>query len=402
VTAAEPEWGRLLAGRTARMRASDIREILKVTVRPEVISLAGGLPAPELFPVEEIRQAYDRVLARDGAAALQYGASEGYQPLRELVAERLRTEGVPAEPGEVLMTNGSQQGLSLMAKLFLDPGDAVLCENPTYLGAVQAFDSYEASYRIVPMDEEGMRSDEVDALLAAGGVKFIYALPNFQNPSGRTMSLERRRTLVAGARRHGVPILEDDPYGELRFEGDALPSLRSFWPEGVVYLGTFSKILAPGFRLAWIVAPVDLFDRFVLAKQPADLHTATITQMVAYEVAKDAEFLEAHVERIREVYRERRDAMVQAMGEWFPPGCRWTRAAGGMFVWVELPEGVDARDLFVEALEENVAFVPGQPFHPDGSGQNTMRLNFSNVPPERIEEGVRRLGSAIAARLERR
>jgi 2-aminoadipate transaminase len=251
------------------------------------------------------------------------------------------------------------------------------------------------------MDDEGMRSDEVDGLLADGKVKFIYALPNFQNPSGRTMSLERRQRLVEAARRHGVPILEDDPYGELRFEGEPLPSLRSLWPEGVIYLGTFSKILAPGFRLAWVVAPPDLFDRFVLAKQPADLHTATITQMAAYAVAKDEAFLAAHVEQIRDVYRERRDAMLRAMGEWFPPGCRWTRAAGGMFTWVELPGGLDARELLVRALEDQVAFVPGQAFHTDGSGANTLRLNFSNVPPERIEEGIRRLGSAIAARLGR-
>jgi 2-aminoadipate transaminase len=397
----EPDWEQLLARRTARMRASDIREILKVTVRPEIISLAGGLPAPELFPVEEIRQAYDRILESDGAQALQYGASEGYQPLRELVAARLTGMGTPAEAEQVLITSGSQQGLSLMAKLFLDPGDLVLCENPTYLGAVQAFDSYEAAYRIAGMDDEGMRSDEVDGLLADGKVKLIYALPNFQNPSGRTMSLERRRRLVEAARRHGVPILEDDPYGELRFEGEPLPSLRSLWPEGVVYLGTFSKILAPGFRLAWVVAPPDLFDRFVLAKQPADLHTATITQMAAYAVAKDEAFLAAHVEQIRDVYRERRDAMLRAMGEWFPPGCRWTRAAGGMFTWVELPGGLDARELLVRALEDQVAFVPGQAFHTDGSGANTLRLNFSNVPPERIEEGIRRLGSAIAARLGR-
>jgi 2-aminoadipate transaminase len=395
----EPGWPGLLAARTARMRASDIREILKVTVRPEVISLAGGLPAPELFPVDEVRRAYGRVLAANGEAALQYGASEGYEPLRELLAERLSGPGVPAKPENVLITTGSQQGISLMAKLFLDPGDTVLCENPTYLGAVQAFDSYEASYAIAPMDEDGIRSGEVEAILAARRVKFIYALPNFQNPSGRTMSLERRRTLVAAARRHGVPILEDDPYGELRFEGERLPSLRSLWPEGVVYLGSFSKILSPGMRLGWAVIPDGLFDRFVLAKQPADLHTATITQMAAYEVARDSEFMDRHIARIRDVYRERRDVMLRALGEWFPPGCTWTRAAGGLFVWAELPRAIDTRELLAEAIEEKVAFVPGQPFHPDGSGSNTMRLNFSNVSPERIEEGVRRLGTAIARRL---
>ena len=397
----EPEWQGLLAARTAQMRASDIREILKVTVRPEVISLAGGLPAPELFPVESIRRAFDEVLKTAGREALQYGASEGYEPLRKLLAERLTGLQVPARPENILVTSGSQQGLALMAKLFLDPGDTVLCENPTYLGAVQAFDSYQAAYAIVPMDEDGMRTQEVEALLARRRVKFIYALPNFQNPSGRTMSPERRIELVAAARKHGVPILEDDPYGELRFEGEHLPSLRSLWPEGVVYLGSFSKILSPGFRLAWAVVPDGLFERFLLAKQPADLHTSTITQMAAHRVASDTAFMDAHIAHICEVYRERRDVMVRAMGEWFPPGCTWTRASGGLFVWAELPPSIDTRELLAEAIEQNVAFVPGQPFHPDRSGTNTMRLNFSNVTPDRIEEGVRRLGIAIARRLGR-
>lgn len=388
-----------LATRTSRMHASDIREILKVTSRPEVISLAGGLPAPELFPVERIRQAFESVLARDGQVALQYGPSEGYQPLRELIAARLTLLGVPAAAGNILVINGSQQGLDLVAKLFLDPGDAVLCENPTYLGAIQAFDSYEARYVIAPMDESGMQTDNLDTLLSDPTVKFIYALPNFQNPSGRTMSMERRDTLVEAARRHGVPIVEDDAYGELRFEGESLPSLCSLWPEGVIYLGTFSKILAPGFRLAWAVIPQPLYDRFVLAKQPADLHTAMVTQMAACEVASDHDAMADHIDRLRDVYRSRRDTMLRALGEWFPPGCTWTSPSGGLFVWAELPLSIDTRELLAEAIENNVAFVPGQAFHPDGSGNNTMRLNFSNVAPDRIEQGVKRLGRAIAIRL---
>ncbi|MCA9829471.1 MAG: PLP-dependent aminotransferase family protein [Dehalococcoidia bacterium] len=381
------------------MHASDIREILKVTSRPEVISLAGGLPAPELFPVDRIRRAFESVLARDGQVALQYGPSEGYQPLRELVAARLTSLGVPAASTNVLVINGSQQGLDLVAKLFLDPGDAVLCENPTYLGAIQAFDSYEARYVIAPMDDDGMQTGVLDALLADRAVKFIYALPNFQNPSGRTLSAARRRALVETARRHGVPIVEDDAYGELRFEGEPLPSLRSLWPEGVIYLGTFSKILAPGFRLAWAVIPDALYDRFVLAKQPADLHTAMVTQMAAHEVASDSDAMAEHIDRLRDVYRSRRDTMLRALGEWFPPGCRWTHPQGGLFIWADLPAAINTRELLAEAIENHVAFVPGQAFHADGSGSNTMRLNFSNVTPDRIEEGVMRLGKAIATRL---
>ncbi len=381
------------------MHASDIREILKVTSRPEVISLAGGLPAPELFPVDRIRRAFESVLARDGQVALQYAPSEGYEPLRELVAARLTSLGVPAATGNVLVINGSQQGLDLVAKLFLDPGDAVLCENPTYLGAIQAFDSYEARYVIAPMDDDGMQTGGLDALFADRAVKLIYALPNFQNPSGRTLSAERRHALVEAARRHGVPIVEDDAYGELRFEGEHLPSLRSLWPEGVIYLGTFSKILAPGFRLAWAVIPDALYDRFVLAKQPADLHTAMVTQMAAHEVASDTAAMTAHIDRLRDVYRSRRDTMLRALGEWFPPGCAWTHPQGGLFIWSDLPTSIDTRELLAEAIKSHVAFVPGQAFHADGSGSNTMRLNFSNVTPDRIEEGVMRLGKAIATRL---
>ncbi|MFN8522679.1 MAG: PLP-dependent aminotransferase family protein [Chloroflexota bacterium] len=394
-------WNDRFAQRTSRMHASDIRELLKLTARQEIISLAGGLPAPELFPVEEYRRAFEWVLETNGSRALQYGPSEGYQPLRELLAERMTRLGVPATPDTVLITNGSQQGLDLIAKIMLDPEDLICLENPSYMGAIQAFDSYQAEYVIVPMDDDGMRSEELDAILRRHRVKFIYALPNFQNPSGRTMTAARRRTLVETAQAHGVPIVEDDPYGELRFEGEQMPSLRSMWPEGVIYLGTFSKILAPGFRLGWMVTPKDLFDEMVFAKQPADLHTSTATQMATYEVCKMDGFLDSHVEKIRSVYRERRNAMIAALEQHFPPGCRWTRAQGGLFVWAEVPESIDTRDLLREALEENVAFVPGQAFHPDRSGHNTMRLNFSNVSSENITEGIARLGRAIRRRLEK-
>jgi 2-aminoadipate transaminase len=309
--------------------------------------------------------------------------------------------GIPAEADQILITNGSQQGLDLIGKIFLNPGDAVCLENPSYMGAIQAFDSYQADYVIVPMDDDGMKVDELDAILTAKPAKFIYALPNFQNPSGRWMSTERRSVLVEVAKKHGIPIIEDDPYGELRFEGEARPSLRSLWPEGVIYLGTFSKILAPGFRLGWMVIPKNAYDEIIFGKQPADLHTSMATQMATYEVCKQPGFLDEHVEKIRAVYRERRDVMLRAMEQHFPEGCTWTKAQGGLFVWAELPPSVDARELLAEALEENVAFVPGQSFHADRSGQNTMRLNFSNVTSERIEQGIERLGRAIKRRLAR-
>lgn len=396
------QWTSLFADRTERMHASDIREILKVTAMPDVISLAGGLPAPEVFPVEEFRQAFERVLTERGAVALQYGPSEGYQPLREFLAERLRRFGTRCSADNILITNGSQQALDLIGKVFLNPGDKVLLEKPSYLGAIQAFDSYQASYVVVPMDENGMVTEGLDEILSRERVKFIYALPNFQNPSGRTMSLERRRQLVEIATRHNVPIVEDDPYGELRYEGRDLPSLKSMDTADIVIgLGTFSKILAPGLRLAWMVLPDELFDMVLLAKQPADLHTSTISQMAVWEVCKDG-FVDRHIEKIKAVYRERRDVMLDALEAYFPRNARWTKAEGGMFVWAELPEEIDTRELLIEAVQEQkVAFVPGQSFHTDGSGQNTMRLNFSNVTPERLRIGIERLGRAIERRLAR-
>ena len=392
-------WQQLYAERAEGMRASDIREILKVTAQPDVISLAGGLPAPELFPVDEYRRAFEWILETDGRTALQYGPSEGYQPLRQFLADRLSGLGISSSAEHILITNGSQQALDLLGKIFLDPGDGVVAEAPTYLGALQAFNQYQASYRVVPMDEDGMRVDLLEDILAAHRVKFIYALPNFQNPTGRSLSLARRHQLVALASAYGVPIVEDDPYGELRYEGEQLPSLKSLDRDGlVIYLGTFSKILAPGFRLGWIVAHPELFEALLHGKQPSDLHTGMAQQMATYSVAKDG-FVDAHVEHVRDFYRERRDVMLHAIAEHFPVDAHFTRPAGGLFVWATLPPHIDTRDLLLDAIQDRVAFVPGQGFHPDLSGSNTMRLNFSNVPPDQIREGVRRLGGAIERRL---
>jgi 2-aminoadipate transaminase len=392
-------WRRLYAQRTEGMRASDIREILKVTAQPEVISLAGGLPAPELFPVDEYRRAFEWILETEGSVALQYGPSEGYWPLRSFIAERLTRFGIDCGAEDVLITSGSQQGLDLIGKVFLDPGDTVLVEKPTYMGALQAFNQYQARYTVVPMDDDGMCVEQLEHLLSSGAsrVKLIYVIPNFQNPTGRTLSTSRRARLVEIASRHGVAILEDDPYGELRYEGEALPSLKSLDRDGtVIYMGTFSKILAPGFRLGWIAASPEAQEVLLHAKQPSDLHTGMAQQMATLRVARDG-FVDEHVEHIRDFYRERRDVMLSAITRWFPATVRYTRPAGGMFVWAELPEAIDTRELFVEAVKHKVAFVPGQGFHPDLSGSNTMRLNFSNVAPARIEEGVRRLGEAIEA-----
>jgi 2-aminoadipate transaminase len=395
-------WQQLYARRAEGMRASDIREILKVTAQPDVISLAGGLPAPELFPVDEFRRAFEWVLETDGAQALQYGPSEGYRPLRSLLAERLGRFGIRCTADDILITNGSQQALDLIGKLLLDPGDAVLVERPTYLGALQAFNQYQATYAVVPMDEDGMLVDEVERVLSrrdGARIKFIYALPNFQNPTGRSMSLPRRHRLVELANAFGIPIVEDDPYGELRYEGEPLPTLKALDSSGsVIYLGTFSKVLAPGLRLGWIVAAPDVLEVLLHGKQPSDLHTGMVQQMATYEVARDG-FVDRHVETIKALYKERRDVMLRAIEEHFPADAHYTRPAGGMFVWAELPRRVDTRELLLDAVEERVAFVPGQGFHADHSGTNTMRLNFSNVAPEQLQEGVRRLGRAIHRRL---
>ena len=386
------------------MRVSDIREILKITAEPDIISLAGGLPAPELFPVDEYRRAFEWVLETSGPVALQYGPSEGYAPLREFIAARLAKFGMACEAGDIQITSGSQQALDLVGKVLLDPGDTVLVEKPTYLGALQAFNQYQAKYRVVPMDDDGMCVDLVPRILdeqstAGAPIKLIYAVPNFQNPTGRSMSAQRRERLVEIAGAHGVPILEDDPYGELRYEGAPLASLKSLDRDGsVIYMGTFSKTLAPGFRLGWILASPALNEVLLQAKQPSDLHTGMAQQMATVRVAENG-FLDAHVQHIRDFYRERRDVMLEALAADFPSSVTFTRPAGGMFVWAELPDDIDTRELLVEAVANKVAFVPGQGFHPDGSGRNTMRLNFSNVPPERIRDGVRRLGDAIERRL---
>jgi 2-aminoadipate transaminase len=394
------------AARADRVCSSVMRAILQHAGQPGIISLAGGLPADEALPVDRYEQAFGQVMATEGRAALQYGTAQGYLPLRETLAALLERFGIHCGAYDVLISSGSQQALDLLGKVFLDPGDQVLLEEPTYLGAIQAFNAYGARYTAVPMDESGLRVDVVERLLAEDAargarrrIKLIYALPTFQNPSGRCLSLARRRQLVAVASRYGVPIVEDDAYGQLRYEGAHLPSLKSFDRNGnVIYVGTASKILAPGLRVGWVVAAPDVLARLLDVKQPADLHTATISQIATCRLLEDG-FLPGHIERLKALYRERRDVLIRAIDEYFPVNVRSTRPEGGFFVWVELPERVDVDDLSREALELGVAFVPGHAFHADGSGRNTLRLSFSNVPPEALREGARRLGDAIRSQL---
>jgi len=394
-------WEYRYAYRAQRMGSSVIRELLKLTEQPDLISFAGGLPAPELFPVEKLREACNEVLSTLGPQSLQYGTTEGYLPLREMIARHTARYGIEVTADNILITSGSQQALDFIGRLFINNGDHIVVESPTYLGALQAWRAYGANYVSVRSDEHGMIVDELEAALRAGP-KFIYVLPNFQNPSGSTLTLERRLKLVELADKYGVPIVEDDPYGQLRYSGDHLPSVVSLdseyrGPNGgcysgnVIYLSTFSKLLAPGIRLAWMIAPPEVIRKLVMAKQAADLHTATFNQYVAYEVAKGG-FLDEHIKVIRATYKERRDVMLETMDETWPSQAQWTRPEGGMFLWGILPAGMDSAEVLKEAVTRKVAFVPGAPFHPNGGGENTMRINFSYSSPETIREGITRLG----------
>jgi len=397
-------WEYRYAQRMQKMGSSVIRELLKLTEQPDIISFAGGLPAPEVFPVKEFREACNIVLEQHGPQALQYSTTEGYRPLREMIARHTARYSAEVTADNILITSGSQQALDFIGRLFINRGDYVVVESPTYLGALQAWNAYGAQYIPVRSDDHGMIVDELEAALRVGP-KFIYVLPNFQNPGGSTLSLERRQKLVEIADKYGVPIVEDDPYGQLRYEGEHIPSVVALdgefrGPNGghysgnVIYLSTFSKLLAPGLRLAWVIAPPEVIRKLVTIKQGADLHTSSFNQYVAYEVAKGG-FLDEHVKLIRATYKERRDVMIEMMEEMFPAGVTWRKPQGGMFLWGILPEGMDAAEVLKRAIEKKVAFVPGTAFHPNGGGENTMRINFSYSSPETIREGVTRLGRTL-------
>lgn len=378
------------------LESSVIRDILKYSSQPGVISFAGGLPAPESFPIEELKAVADRVLVQYGTLALQYGLSRGYGPLREFLADRASIrggEGITAD--NIIVTGGSQQGLDIVGRSFLEPGRYVLCSRPTYVGALQAFNFYRAKYATVEIDDEGMKVDEAEAQIKKCNPAFIYVVPNFQNPAGVTLSEPRRHKLIELAYKYKLPIIDDNPYGELRYSGTDQPSLKRLGGDIVIQLGTFSKIISPGLRIGWTVAAKEVTDVFERVKQSTDLHTNQFAQYLVHEyVAGGA--LDPHIATLIVNYREQRDTMLATMAEFFPDTVRWTRPEGGLFLWIVLPEHIKSKELFFKAIEEKVAFVPGKAFDPLGKMENTMRLNFSNASCAMIHEGIKRLGRVFA------
>lgn len=389
------------AGRALELESSIIRDILKVTSQPEIISFAGGLPAPELFPIEGLRKACQKVLEEVGPPALQYSLTTGVPPLRRYLAERVSKQGFEVEESNIQVTAGSQQGLDLVGRLFVEPGSVVITEIPTYLGAIQAFNFYGAKYVSVPMDENGVLVEELEDRVKKSKPRIIYIVPNFQNPSGITLSEERRHQLVEIAKRYEVPIIEDNPYGELRYAGKDVPSIQSIGGDYVIQLQTFSKIISPGLRIGWISASREIMALVERVKQATDLHTNTFCQYVITEFAKDGA-LDRHIEELKVAYSERRQVMLNAMEAHFPEEVNWTKPEGGLFLWVELPRGMNSAQLLDKAVERKVAYVPGSPFYAQTKGENTLRLNFSNASPEKIVEGIRRLGQVFKENLPKK
>ncbi len=383
--------------RMNRMKASEIRELLKLTAKPEIISFAGGLPAPELFPVAEIAQVAHDLVLKEGRQLLQYATTEGRPSLRAKIAQRMAAKyNTVVDKDDILITTGSQQCLDFAGKLFLDPGDVVLCESPSYLGALNAFNAYECRFVEVPTDNEGLIPEELDKILAVTPrCKFIYVIPDFQNPTGRTWPMERRHAFMEVVNKYDLPVLEDNPYGELRYEGEILPSLKSLDTKGLVmFLGTFSKIFCPGLRLGWVAAAHAIIEKFVMIKQSADLHTSNFDQGVADAYIENYD-LDAHVKEIVATYRRRRDLILQEMAAKFPAGTEWTHPQGGLFLWLTFPEGVSSLKVFNKCIEMKVAGVIGDAFYPNEKTDRSMRINFSNMPEERIIEGIDRMAKAI-------
>ncbi len=385
-----------LAHRMLNTQKSFIREILKVTENPEIISFAGGLPNPELFPVKAMQEAANAVLAENGKNALQYATTEGYPPLREFIAERYRTKkGITVSPDEIVITSGSQQSLDLAAKVLLNPGDTVLIERPGYLGAIQTFSLFEVAFRSVKLQQDGPDLEQMEQELRTPGLKLFYGVPNFQNPTGLSYSLEKRKAIARMLEDRDMLFLEDDAYGELRYQGDPLPPLsRTMLGRNGILLGSFSKITAPGLRLGWIVADRELIKQIVTAKQGTDLHTSILTQRILYRFLQDND-LDAHIQKIQQRYGSQCAHMLRCTQKCFPQQIEVTHPAGGMFLWCTMPKGYSARELFDKAIAKNVAFVPGTPFYTDGGGQETFRLNFSNADEETISQGIARLGSCL-------
>lgn len=387
------------ANRMSYIKASEIREILKVTEQEDVISFAGGLPAPELFPIDEINEVTQIVLKEAGTKALQYTTTEGYAPLREWISQRMNDRsGTSFDKDNILITHGSQQGLDLSGKVFLDDGDIVLCESPTYLAAISAFKSYGCNFVEIPTDEEGMNMAVLeDVLNTTENIKLIYVIPTFQNPTGRTWSLERRKKLAELSARYDIPVIEDNPYGELRFEGESLPSIKSFDEVGnILCTGSFSKIFCPGFRIGWIAGDKDIIRKYVLVKQGTDLQCNTIAQMTIAEYLNRYD-IDKHISKIVEVYRKRRDIAMGCIKRHFPDNIRYTYPQGGLFTWIELPKEISAREILQKCLEQKIAFVPGGSFYPVIHKENTFRLNYSNMPEDRIIKGLQIIGEVLQA-----
>lgn len=381
--------------RTGRLKSSAIRDILRAASRQGMISFAGGMPSAELFPLKEIDRAVQSVLSKHGASALQYSFTEGLPELRDKIARDLVLCCNGIRPENILITHGSQQGLDLISKLYIDKGDSIITENPTYLGALQSFNLFHANISPVKCDENGIRIRSLIDVLERLKPKFIYLMPNYQNPTGNFLSMERRLKLVKIVKARDMLIIEDDPYGELCYNSESPPSLFCLGKDrNFIYLGTFSKTIAPGFRVAYIAADEEIISKLAIIKQGADLQTNTFGQRVINEYLDISDYRE-HISLLQKTYRHRRDCMISAMERYFPGSAKWNRPDGGMFLWVTLPDGLDTKEVLTQCISKNVAFVPGQEFFPDGSGKNTMRLNFSNAGPENIEEGIKRIGGVL-------
>ncbi|MFX0014816.1 MAG: PLP-dependent aminotransferase family protein [Promethearchaeota archaeon] len=384
------------ADRMQQVKGLETREIIKFIGKPGIISFAGGLPAPELFPVEELKQISVKVLEENGASALQYVPTDGYPPLRQKIAERMRNLGVKTSLENILIINGSQQGIDFSGKLFLNPGDVVICEKPSYLGAIGAFRSYQAQFIEIPIDNDGMILNELKRVLAkTPKAKMIYVTPDFQNPTGISWSETRRKEFLDIVNKFNLPVIEDNPYGELRFEGERIPPIKAFDTEGrVVFLGTFSKILCPGLRIGWICADREVIKKYVMLKEVADLQCNTIAQREVALFLEEFD-IDANIKRITQVYKQRRDLMIKIMKEHFPPEVKFSTPEGGFFIWLEFPKNINGRELLEKAQEEKVAFVPGECFYPNGGHENSIRLNFSNMTESKIIEGMKRLAKIL-------
>lgn len=389
------------ASRMDQLKGSAIRELLALANRPEVLSFAGGMPAPELFPIEKIKAATNAVLDEQGRAALQYSSTEGFVHLREQIAARMEAKnGIKTSAANILMTEGSQQGLDYSARVFLNKGDVVLLESPSYLGAINAFKACEPQFIEIPTDDHGMIMEELERVLATtANVKMIYVIPDFQNPSGRTWPLKRRERFMEIVNRYEIPVIEDNPYGELRYENENMPALKSMDTKGlVIFLGTFSKILAPGYRLGWVCAEGEILKKYNIMAQAAALQASSDAQLVVSRFI-DMFDLDEHVSTIRACYKHRRDVMLETMAREFPPEAKFTHPDGGLFTWIELPDYIDTKEMAGQCLARNVAYVPGEGFFPNGGHNNCIRLNYSCMPEEKIVQGMTILGEVIKANL---